>query len=480
MKQRHYIDYKLYLTRSPDDQSICQVALLPTAEVGESKQPVEVSTSNVPSQDLLSALANKSITQRQLVELGKQLANCLLPDGEIRALFTEALHRLDVAGGLRLRLILADNALRQWPWEYTYLNLLEGPEAMRNFLVLDPRISFVRHEPLPRPHVVIPPADQDITELHMVVASALPKGARYLQVEQEVENIRRAVNDFNLEGVHITCDPVLIDVTPDELDRALRGTESAYLFHFAGHGITTIGRDTFNRGGTIEEGFLLLVKDKTSKAESRLNANDLAVMLQRAGVRLVVLGACHSGARNERYPWDGIAGALVAHDIPAIIAMQYEINDDQAVVFSDTFYSALGSGLSLDEAMSLGRLAMLRSADPDPDKLFNVEWGVPVLYSRLSSGALFPERMARAGAVAEQFRKIINQTVERIEKDGKVIGIEAKRVKGGFKVEQRVDVVSGTLLGAKVGTVEENATFAIDQTAGTVTGEVIGGTFDEL
>ena len=314
----------------------------------------------------------------------------------------------------------------------------------------------------------------------MVVASALPKGARYLQVEQEVENIRRAVNDFNLEGVHITCDPVLIDVTPDELDRALRGTESAYLFHFAGHGITTIGRDTFNRGGTIEEGFLLLVKDKTSKAESRLNANDLAVMLQRAGVRLAVLGACHSGARNERYPWDGIAGALVAHDIPAIIAMQYEINDDQAVVFSDTFYSALGSGLSLDEAMSLGRLAMLRSADPDPDKLFNVEWGVPVLYSRLSSGALFPERMARAGAVAEQFRKIINQTVERIEKDGKVIGIEAKRVKGGFKVEQRVDVVSGTLLGAKVGTVEENATFAIDQTAGTVTGEVIGGTFDEL
>src|SRR5215470_5751123 len=116
MKQRHYIDFKLYLTPSPDDQSACQVALLPTTEVGESRQPVAVSSSNAPSQDLLGALANKSITQRQLVELGKQLANCLLPDGDIRALFTEALHRIDVVGGLRLRLIIAANALRQWPW----------------------------------------------------------------------------------------------------------------------------------------------------------------------------------------------------------------------------------------------------------------------------------------------------------------------------------------------------------------------------
>jgi hypothetical protein len=479
MKQRHYIDFKLYLTRLPDDQSTCHVTLLPTTEVGESRQPVIVSMNNAPSQELLSALANKSITQRQLVELGKELADCLLPDDEIRALFTEALHRIDVAGGLRLRLILADNALRQWPWEYTYLNLLGGPESMRNFLVLDPRISFVRHEPLPRPHAIIPPADHDITELNMAVASALPEGARYLQVEQEIENIKRAVNDFNLEGVHITCDPVLINVTPKELEHALSSTESVYLFHFAGHGITTVSRDMFNRG-TIEEGFLLLVKDKTSKTESRLSANDLAVMLQRAGIRLAVLGACHSGVRNERYPWDSIAGALVAHDIPAIIAMQYEVNDDQAVAVSDTFYSALGSGLSLDEAMSLGRLAMLRSADPDPDKPFNVEWGVPVLYSRLTSGALFPERMTRAGAAAEQLRKIINQTVERIEKDGKVVGIEVTRVKGGFKVEQRVDVVYGTLIGAKVGTVEDSASVFIKQELGTVEGKAIGGTFEEL
>jgi hypothetical protein len=84
MKQRHYIDFKLYLTRSSDGQSACQVSLLPTTEVGESRKPVTISTSNAPSQDLLSALANKSITQRQLVELGKQLADCLLPVGEIR------------------------------------------------------------------------------------------------------------------------------------------------------------------------------------------------------------------------------------------------------------------------------------------------------------------------------------------------------------------------------------------------------------
>jgi hypothetical protein len=39
--QRHYIDFKLYLTRAPDEQSTCLVALLPTTEVGESRQHIQ-------------------------------------------------------------------------------------------------------------------------------------------------------------------------------------------------------------------------------------------------------------------------------------------------------------------------------------------------------------------------------------------------------------------------------------------------------
>jgi len=55
-------------------------------------------------------------------------------------------------GGMRLRLIIADYGLQQWSWEYTYLDLLGGPDSMRGFLALDLRVSFLRHEPLPHPH----------------------------------------------------------------------------------------------------------------------------------------------------------------------------------------------------------------------------------------------------------------------------------------------------------------------------------------
>ncbi len=47
MKQRQYIDFKLYLTRTPDGTG-CQVTLLPTPEVGETIMPVIVPAEKGP------------------------------------------------------------------------------------------------------------------------------------------------------------------------------------------------------------------------------------------------------------------------------------------------------------------------------------------------------------------------------------------------------------------------------------------------
>ena len=38
--------------------------------------------------------------------------------------------------------------------------------------------------------------------------------------------------------------------------------------------------------------------------------------------------------------------------------MQYKIWDESAIAFSQTFYKALAAGLSLDRAVSLGRIAV--------------------------------------------------------------------------------------------------------------------------
>ncbi len=145
MKPRDYVDFKLYLTAATNAPGACQVTLLPTPEVGEAITPIVVPADKVPQSDLLAFLACKQITLRNLTTLGKQLSDCLLPPGPIRDLFRDAVRHAGEDRGVRLRLIIADHALKQWPWEYAYLDLLgAGQDSMRGFLALGKSFSFVR------------------------------------------------------------------------------------------------------------------------------------------------------------------------------------------------------------------------------------------------------------------------------------------------------------------------------------------------
>jgi hypothetical protein len=482
-RHRQYIDFKLYLTAAPERKGACQVALLPTPEVGEAITPVVVPADTIPKSDHLAYLANKQITLRNLAALGKQLGECLLPVGPIRELFRDAHRHAGEDRGVRLRLIIADRALKQWPWEYAYLDLLgDGPDSMRGFLALNKAISFVRHEPLPYPHPALTPAPAGLTQLPMLITAALPEGEKELDLDQEIDTVKQAVTDFDLAGVRIVP-KVIKDATRNDLSQALLGPGSACIFHFAGHGVPGIQRDDFNRGVSKESGYILLLADRAKKQRDQVSGEELARHLQGAGVRLAVLGACHSGRRDATYPWDGVASALVAQGIPAIIAMQYEVVDLQAIAFSRAFYAALGLGLSLDEAAWSGRVAMLESTATELDAIVNVEWGVPVLYSRLPDGALFPERIKESGSgpAAEAFRKVFTQTIAGIQ-EGTMTGVKVDLIENGVKIVQKVKEVRGEITGIQAGTAGANANIVVEQeieAAGKDT-RIFGGVFDKL
>src|SRR5512143_725042 len=103
MPPRNYIDFKLYLTGAADGKGVCQVALLPTPEVGEAIKPIIVKADKVPQSNLQALLASKQITLRNLATFGKQLADCLLPVGPIRDLFIDAFRHAGEDRGVRLR-----------------------------------------------------------------------------------------------------------------------------------------------------------------------------------------------------------------------------------------------------------------------------------------------------------------------------------------------------------------------------------------
>lgn len=490
-KPRRYIDFKLHLSKMPDGNGDGNflVSLLPSAEVGESTLPTIIDSANKPETGLLQLLAAKQITLKDLIAIGKKLTDILLPDegpgeGSIRDAFRRAYEKAKESEdvGVRLRLIIADHDLKEMPWEYFYLNMANGPDSLNGFLALNSYISMVRHEPLLSPHPVIAPQDAtaDIKALRMAIATALPKGQPKLKLGQEVQMIKKALAKFSVEGVGMTIDQEIESATPQDIKRLPKGT---YIFHFGGHGVVEEKRDKAQRGGVMKkEGALLLVADKATGEEARLRASDLARDLDNAGVRLAVFAACHSAERDDRYPWDSVAGALTAAGIPAVIAMQHAIEDQAAVDFSEAFYVALAAGLSLDEAMFSGRRAMMGKlqTDSSPTMALPIEWGVPVLYTRLPNGKLFPERMEQAGIGADKIRRVFSQNVDVVTPEGKVIGVRVKNLNGAIRVEQTFGTVDGIVIAAEIDTVGSGANFEFKQTADTVSNTMIGGVIKDL
>jgi hypothetical protein len=329
----------------------------------------------------LGRLGRRRLSTDEIISVGETLSEMLLPP-ELRGLLKSSLDRLSPGQGLRLRLRLAPN-LVSFPWEYLYLQTGAGEKDSTGFLALDPRISIVRHEPLPLP------GDLDATprQRRLLVVLANPGGAEFapLDLERERSNIENAV-----QGVPGIAPDFVVDATAQSLgDGLLAGAD---IFHFAGHGIfrqTGLGASL---GSVVGEGAIVLVSEGGEPAP--MPADQLAVNLRGRGVQLVVLGACETGQRDGENVWSGVVAALMEAGIPAAVAMQYKIWDDSAIAFSRSLYRALAAGLPLDQAVSAGRLAVFNLVHPlrgEPERgPFWRDWGVPVLYLRAEDDFVLP------------------------------------------------------------------------------------------
>jgi CHAT domain-containing protein len=268
----------------------------------------------------------------------------------------------------------------------------------------------------------------------MLAAFANPESPdfRKLKLKTETRVLQKALGEFEVEGVNIAWEPLREDITLEGLNKYL--LEKPDIFHFSGHGVFKAMDDT---------GSLVLLKDVDSKKPDFLPAPDLARKLQAAGVRLVMLGACESGRQHGNTPWTAIAPALVAAGIPAVVAMQFEVEDAKAILFSQGFYTTLAAGLSIDEAITNGRLAMLEKSDEK-----GVEWGVPTMYMR-GDGLIFSTIAERETELAGLIRNSVNQIVDEVAKGGELIGMEFKKGArpGHYIVVQKINIVKGKVVG---------------------------------
>jgi biotin carboxyl carrier protein len=294
-----------------------------------------------------------------LKEFGGKLYAAVFQD-ELRDLLLRSLSQTRTQGtGLRLRLRLTDAPeLGELPWEFLY----DG--RLNRFLAQSRRTPLVRYLDLPDP----PHPLTAESPLRVLVMISSPTDYPTLAVEREWSLLAGALAEQQEEGQVIV---ERIAANMGTLRRRLR-REGFHVFHFVGHGSY---RPDWGDG--------VLIMEDSNGQPREVTGEELGCLLSEYDLtRLAVLNACEGARTDANDPFAGVAQSLIQQGLPAVVAMQFEITDEAAIIFAQEFYGAIADSYPLEAALAEARGAIRDAGNP-------TEWGTPVLYSRAPDGHLF-------------------------------------------------------------------------------------------
>jgi hypothetical protein len=318
----------------------------------------------------------------RVADIGRALAAVLLPAPVLNRL-VGSLGGIGEGAGLRVRLCL-DAGLMDLPWELLYRPDVEGAAQGAGFLVLDPRLSLVREAPR-----VEQPLPESVGPERLVCSGTFWASDRgpfdRWGVRSEFDRLAKALGPYS---EYLTSEFVRTD---EGLPAALAG--GAAVFHYIGH-------VTNYRGACYLE-----CVHPAEGVHQRLSGEQVAALLRQARVRLAVFNACYSGR------WEFIE-PIVRTEVRAVIGVHDVVSTAGAAAFSSAVYAALGTGLTLDEAVSWGR-ARMRELDQFPGKR-SYEWGGYTVYMPSADPVLFPRGDKRARAQQGDVSRDREETVRRV------------------------------------------------------------------
>lgn len=287
----------------------------------------------------------------ELLDFGARLFDVLI-QGEVRRLYDEARARQH---GRRLDFVLTSMVswIAEKPWEFAY------DRGRRSYLATED-IHFVRNVLTSIPADRVPVRTGP---LRILVASAQPVGMGALSVDQETTIVQRSFQPLIDAGLAEV--DVLPRATPGGIHARL-ATGNYTVVHFIGHGEF----DEQTREGC------LIFEDGRGGA-IRVGERSARELFCKRGLSLVFLNACQTGTGGRSDFNKGVAQALVARGLPALVANQYAVLDTSATEFARQFYWSLAQGVGIAEAAREARIAVNYLVHGEA-----IDWAVPVLYAR--------------------------------------------------------------------------------------------------
>lgn len=366
------------------------------AKAGGGFYPIEAELDNGQRFDngrLTLDQATLSANELNPAEYGRLLFEALFTPG-FRTAYDTAAARADAltAGRLRVRLWIDPEAaeLHALPWERLYR---PAPGGQMTPLTTHIETPFSRYTSLDTPEP--PPLTERPLRLLAVLANPdkLPAGLVPADAEAEIASLRQALSGVPAGLFQITLIPgrsPLSDTLRSQLtaagwklvdgnttlDNILAQVSGQHLLHYIGHG-------SFTRSAASGAGTARLFLEKADGSPQPVKDDDLIARLSGNLPRLIFLGACESAKRDPAAEdaFVGLGPKLVRAGAPAVVAMQAEVPVATARKLSAEFYRRLAEHGEVDKALTQARLLTF-----DPNR---TDWAIPVLFSRLKTGALF-------------------------------------------------------------------------------------------
>jgi hypothetical protein len=320
------------------------------------------------SRDLLPWEPSASVT-----EDGARLFQWLFADAGLKGAWAEVRGRSSQRR-VRLRIDTAAPELHAVPWE-----LLRDPEFDSGpqdvaASAATPFSRYLAGRWQPGSPVLKRP-------LRMLVVIANPEDLDdygMVPIEPEVEwaLLQQATEGLDVELVRMP-QPCTLAALEEELRKGY------HILHVVAHGTysTEAGQAALYLADSENQVAVVPDADLADMLARQLAEPDL---LRDDKLRLVFLAACQTATRSPADAFRGLAPALVAAGVPAVLAMQDRLAMDTARVFAGAFYRQLLQHGVVDLAGNEARSALLTVGLPGA--------AIPVLFMRLREGRLLGER----------------------------------------------------------------------------------------
>jgi ribosomal protein L37E len=311
----------------------------------------------------------------ELKIFGTYLYNIIFT-GEVHNLFSETCKMIDDRKQnniLRVILEFEDGSkdLITYPWEYLYY---PGASKQLGFFISS-KSTLILSRHVPR-NIILP--DPIPKTLNLLVVTSSPKDLDKITWEPIVQAIQDLKAEFpeRLSIQHLQ-DPTLKD---------LRITIEQFrpqILHFIGHGM--FNRDT-------SHGEIALVKlHGEDFVPDWIEDTAFVETFEDFPPQIVFLQACEGAVAETVERFKGLALSLIKTQVPAVIAMQYKIENLAASIFAKKFYESLAAGNFIDQAVQYGRKSL---KDIWRENNLNCRaFGTPVAYTRfMNSIIMIPDQ----------------------------------------------------------------------------------------